>query len=70
MTDYEALAAVTPFARGVWLSVLDALRGNGKRGGDPARAFHKLNSAIAAAYSLGYDLGRAAERSGADYGVR
>lgn len=54
MTDTEALEAVTPCMREAWRKAA-AHRGNG----DVAESFHALNSAAAALYKLGYEIGRA-----------
>lgn len=54
MTDTEALEAVTPCMREAWRKA-SAHRGNG----DVAESFHALNSAAAALYMLGYEIGRA-----------
>ena len=68
MTDAEALQAVTPCMRDAWRKAA-AHRGNG----DVAEAFHAVNSAAAALFQLGYDLGRVeamadGERAGAAAG--
>lgn len=68
MTDAEALQAVTPCMRDAWRKAA-AHRGNG----DVAEAFHAVNSAAAALFLLGYDLGRVeamadGERAGAAAG--
>lgn len=53
MTDAEALQAVTPCMRDAWRKSAEQL-GNG----DVAEAFHAVNSAAAALFLLGYDLGK------------
>lgn len=53
MTDAEALEAVTPCMRDAWRKAA-AHRGNG----DAAEAFHAVNTAAAALFRLGYDLGK------------
>ncbi len=53
MTDAEALQAVTPCMRDAWRKAA-AHRGNG----DVAEAFHAVNTAAAALFLMGYDLGR------------
>lgn len=53
MTDAEALRAVTPCMKDAWRKAA-AHRGNG----DVAEAFHAVNSAAAALFLLGYDLGK------------
>lgn len=53
MTDAEALEAVTPCMRDAWRKAA-AHRGNG----DVAEAFHAVNSAAAALFLMGYDLGK------------
>ena len=53
MTETEALEAVTPCMRDAWRKAA-AHRGNG----DVAEAFHAVNTAAAALFMMGYDLGR------------
>lgn len=53
MTDAEALEAVTPCMRDAWRKAA-AHRGNG----DVAEAFHAVNTAAAALFLMGYDLGK------------
>ncbi len=53
MTEVEALEAVTPCMRDAWRKAA-AHRGNG----DVAEAFHAVNTAAAALFMMGYDLGR------------
>ena len=62
MTDEEALAATEAFARKVAAEAVRSMRtGAGSKSANPIEAYAAIHRGVAAAYSLGYDVGRAAK---------
>lgn len=62
MTDDEAMEATLEFARDVAKKAMRHMRADYTKGGraaEPAKAFQAVHSGIAAAFSLGYEAGRA-----------
>ena len=65
MTEEEALKATEAFARGVARRGVEEIRKETsgmelRKGSNPAGYFRAIHGGLAAAFSLGYDVGRAA----------
>ena len=60
MTDEEAMDATEQFARKVAAEAVRSMRVSSGRA-NPVEAFAAIHRGVAAAYSLGYDVGRAAK---------
>ena len=68
MTEEEALRATEAFARGIARRGVEEIRKEAsgmelRKGSNPAGYFRAIHGGLAAAFALGYDIGRAAGRA-------